>query len=203
MFCGASPGGGPIFRQAVRELGLAIARRGLVLVYGGGHVGLMGSLAAAALEAGGKVVGVIPRSLADRELAHHGLTRLHVVDGMHERKARMAELAHGFVAAPGGFGTIEELFEVLTWGQLGFHDKPCALLNTAGYYDGLLSFLDHATDNQFVLREHRDMIVVDQDPHTLLDRLVAYRPPTVDKAAWARRMTCGGDPAAHATGGDR
>jgi uncharacterized protein (TIGR00730 family) len=150
-------------------------------VFGGGHVGLMGAVADGALDAGGAAVGVIPRALVDRELAHEGLTELHVVESMHERKALMATLADGFVALPGGLGTFEELFEVWTWGQLGIHAKPFGLLNVAGYYGALLEFLDHSASQGFVRPGHRDLLLVDSDPVALLARMVDYRPPTVAK----------------------
>jgi uncharacterized protein (TIGR00730 family) len=162
-------------------MGRALAGRGIELVTGGGRVGLMGVVADAALEAGGRVIGVIPQALMKRELAHAGLSELVVTGSMHERKARMAELADAFVAMPGGLGTYEELFEIWTWGQLGWHHKPCGLLNAAGFYDKLVAFLDGATDDQFLKPEHRAMLVVDADPDRLLDRFAAYTPPVVTK----------------------
>mgnify|MGYP003503646640 CR=1 FL=1 len=181
VYCGASRGRDPAYAEAARAIGAAIAKRGLGLVYGGAHVGLMGAVADAALAHGGEVIGVLPRALEARELAHRGLSELHVVDSMHERKARMAELADAFVAMPGGLGTYEELFEIWTWGQLGWHHKPCGLLNAAGFYDKLVAFLDGATDDQFLKPEHRAMLVVDADPDRLLDRFAAYTPPVVTK----------------------
>ena len=157
-----------------------LARRGLHLVYGGGNVGLMGCLADAMLAAGGVVTGVIPEA-SGKELAHAGLTRLVVVDSMHQRKARMAELADAFIALPGGFGTWEEFCEVLTWAQLGFHDKPCGLLNVEGFYDPLLALFDAAVARRFVRPEHRELLLVEQEPAALLDRLAAYKPPHLDK----------------------
>jgi uncharacterized protein (TIGR00730 family) len=162
-------------------MGRALARRGIGLVTGGGRVGLMGVVADAALEAGGEVVGVIPDALMRKELAHTGLTDLVVTASMHERKARMAELADGFVAMPGGLGTYEELFEIWTWAQLGWHEKPCGLLNAAGFYDRLVAFLDGASEAQFVKPEHRAMLIVDDEPDRLLDRFEAYRAPHVAK----------------------
>lgn len=153
----------------------------MTLVYGGGRVGLMGVVAGAALAAGGRVIGVIPEALATRELAHGGLTDLQVVGSMHERKARMSELADGFLALPGGIGTLEEWFEVWTWSQLGFHPKPCGLLNVAGYYDHLLAFLDHVTTERFLNEAHRSMAIVGDDPDLLLDRLETWRPPRARK----------------------
>jgi hypothetical protein len=176
VFCGSNPGASPVYGDAAARLGGALARRGLTLVYGGGRVGLMGVVADAALAAGGKVIGVIPEALATLELAHDGLTDLQVVGSMHERKARMSELADGFLALPGGIGTLEEWFEVWTWSQLGFQPKPCGLLEVAGYYRHLLAFLDHMTAQRFLSEPHRAMAIVDDDPERLLDRLAAYRP---------------------------
>jgi uncharacterized protein (TIGR00730 family) len=177
VFCGSNSGSSPAYAEAAVRLGRALALRGQTLVYGGGRVGLVGIAADAALAMGGRVVGVIPGALATRELAHQGLTELQVVGSMHERKARMAELADGFLALPGGIGTLEEWFEVWTWGQLGFHPKPCGLLNVAGYYDHLLAFLDHMTAERFLSGAHREMAVVDSQPERLLDRLAATLPP--------------------------
>ena len=181
VFCGSSAGTNPLYAEAARRMGRALARRGFGVVYGGGGVGLMAAVADAALEAGGEVVGVIPRALQLRELAHSGLTALHVVGSMHERKAKMAELAHGFVALPGGMGTLEELSEVLTWAQLGLHRKPCALLDVDGYFAPLLTFLDRAVAERFIAPAHRAMILVDRDPKQLLDALAAWRAPAVEK----------------------
>jgi uncharacterized protein (TIGR00730 family) len=157
-------------------MGRTLAGRGLELVYGGGSVGLMGRLADAALAAGGRVVGVIPGVLRDRELAHRGLTELLVVGSMHQRKARMAELSDAFVALPGGMGTLEELAEILTWAQLGLHQRPVGLLDVAGYYGPLIAFFDQARDAGFLRPEHRDLLTVGGDPGALLDRLAAWRP---------------------------
>jgi uncharacterized protein (TIGR00730 family) len=187
VFCGSSLGSRPAYADAARGLGEALARRRIGLVYGGGSIGLMGVVADAALAAGGEVVGVIPASLERRELAHGGLTQLHVVGSMHERKARMAELADGFVALPGGMGTLEELAEVLTWAQLGLHRKPCALLDAGGYFRPLIAFLDHAVAEGFVRSEHRAMLLVEEDAEALLDRLARYRPPAVEK--WIDRKS--------------
>ena len=181
VYCGSSPGRRPDYRSAGRSLGNEIARRGLGLVYGGASVGVMGVVANAVLEHGGEVIGVIPESLATKELAHPGLSDLIVVASMHERKARMAELSDGFVALPGGWGTLEELFEVLTWAQLGMHEKPCGLLNVAGYFDHLFRFLDNAVEEQFVRDGHRAMLLMDDDPAALLDRFADYRAPRVRK----------------------
>lgn len=181
VFCGSNPGASPAYAEAAARLGRAVAERGMTLVYGGGRVGLMGVVASAALAAGGKVIGVIPEALATAELAHGGLTELHVVGSMHERKARMSELAGGFLALPGGIGTLEEWFEVWTWSQLGFHPKPCGLLNVAGYYDHLLAFLDHVTAERFLNETHRAMAIVGDDPELLLDRLAVWQPPRARK----------------------
>ncbi|MEK6375572.1 MAG: TIGR00730 family Rossman fold protein [Acidobacteriota bacterium] len=181
VFCGSSNGTDPAFLAAARAFGDLLAREGIALVYGGGHVGLMGALADAALAAGGRVVGVIPRALWDREVGHGGLTELHVVETMHERKALMASLSDAFVALPGGLGTLEEIFEVWTWGQLGIHAKPCGFLDVNGYYAPLLAFLDGAVERALVRREHRAMAIVDVDGETLLRRLAQYEPPRVAK----------------------
>jgi uncharacterized protein (TIGR00730 family) len=158
-----------------------LARAGIGLVYGGGNVGLMGLLADAALRAGGEVIGVIPRSLQDKELGHGGCTELHVVGSMHERKQRMADLADGFLALPGGVGTLEELFETFTWLQLGFHSKPVALLNVGGFYDRLLELLDHMTGERFLRPEHRDCLLVADDCAALLGKMSAFTPPDLGK----------------------
>jgi len=176
LFCGSSPGTLPAYGEAAALLGRTLAGRGLTLVYGGGRVGLMGIAADAALAAGGKVIGVIPEALATRELAHPGVTELRVVESMHERKALMSGLADSFLALPGGIGTLEEWFEVWTWSQLGFQLKPCGLLNVAGYYDHLLAFLDHMTEERFLTRAHRSMAIVDDQPERLLDRLASHQP---------------------------
>lgn len=181
VYCGSSEGRNPAYAAAGRALGHALVERGIGLVYGGAAVGVMGQVANAVLKSGGEAIGVIPKSLAIKEVAHESLTQQHVVDSMHERKAMMAELSDGFVALPGGWGTFEEIFEMLTWAQLGFHAKPCGLLNIAGYYDHLHAFLDHAIEEQFVKPEFRPMVMVESDPVTLLDRYAAYSPPVVRK----------------------
>ena len=181
VYCGSSPGADPRFAGAARDLGRALARRDYRLVYGGGHVGLMGQVADAALESGGEVLGVITRALADKEVAHAGLTTLHVVTTMHERKALMADESDAFVMMPGGFGTLDEFFEVLTWTQLGIHDKPCAVLNVEGYFDSLLAFVDGAVDQRFVVRDFREAILVDDDPSTLLDRIEVWEGTSPEK----------------------
>lgn len=176
VFCGSNPGNSPAFITAARALGEAIAARGLQLIYGGSHVGLMGVVADAALAHGGKVIGVLPRFMADKELAHLKLTELHLVDTMHERKQLMAELADGFVALPGGFGTLEEIFEAVTWGQLHLHRSPCALLNVDGYYDALTQFLHHTVRHGFVRESLLDSLIVARTPEELFDRFARFRP---------------------------
>lgn len=185
VFCGSSPGLLPDYLAAARELGSALVRHRLSLVYGGAHVGLMGEIANSMMQRGGEVIGVMPQSLIDREIAHRGLSELHVVQSMHERKALMAELADGFIALPGGFGTLEELFEIITWGQLGLHRKPFGLLNVNRFFDQLIGFLDFAVDQQFIRQEHRQMILVDAEPDRLLERFAAYEPSNVAK--WISR----------------
>ena len=185
VFCGSSSGGRTDYRAAAEALGTFAAERQIELVYGGGRVGLMGTLADACLQAGGRVIGVIPQALVEKELGHGGCTELYVVPSMHERKAKMAELADAFVAMPGGIGTFEELFEVWTWNQLGFLAKPCGLLNVAGFFDQLLSFVAHATIEGFMRSEHLQMLAVADDPESLLAKLDAYSPP--DVAKWLRR----------------
>lgn len=181
VYAGSSPGVRPAYREAAAGLGRLLAARGIALVYGGGDVGLMGVLADAALTAGGHVTGVIPHALLEREVGHGALTDLHVVDSMHERKMLMAELSDAFIALPGGIGTVEELVEALTWTQLGVHDKPCGLLDVAGYYRPLTAFLEHAVAEGFLRPEHRAMLLVSADPATLLDRLDRWEPPPVEK----------------------
>jgi uncharacterized protein (TIGR00730 family) len=170
-----------MFAEAARHLGTLVARRSLGLVFGGGNVGLMGELANAALAARGEVVGVIPRALVALELAHRDVTTLCVVDSMHERKARMADLSDAFVALPGGYGTLDELCEVLTWTQLGIHAKPCGLLNVAGFYDPFLAQLDHAVTRRFLRPEHRSLLIAENDAERLLDRLATFRVPSLPK----------------------
>lgn len=181
VFCGASPGAHPDYLQAATGLGHAMADAGIGLVYGGASVGLMGRVADAVLERGGEAIGVLPQFLADRELAHTGLTTLHTVGSMHERKARMAELADGFIALPGGIGTLEELFEIWTWAMLGQHRKPVALLDARSYYGRLLGFMDHVTAEGFLPRSNRDMLLVDDQPARLLQALRAYQAPSSER----------------------
>lgn len=176
VFCGSSDGSRPQYAAAAKAMGVALADAGIRLVYGGAHVGLMGRIADAALGAGGDVVGVMPKLLVEKEVAHRGLTRLHQVGSMHERKALMAELSDGFVSLPGGAGTLEEAFEVWTWAQLGYHGKPVAFLNVEGYYDRLLSFIDHVVEEQFLRRQHADMLIVKQDVDELIAACRAYVP---------------------------
>ncbi len=181
VFSGSSPGADIAYRAAATDLGHRIAERGIELVYGGASVGLMGAVADAALEGGGHVIGVIPQPLVDREIAHPGLGDLRVVDSMHERKAVMAELSDAFVALPGGVGTLEELFEVYTWNQLGLHAKPLGLFNVRGYFDGLARFLDHAVTERFVTAQHRAMLLVEEQLDPLLDGLAAWGAPSQPK----------------------
>lgn len=181
VFCGSSPGANPAFLALARQTGRLLVERGLTLVYGGGGIGLMGTLADAVLLAGGDVIGVIPEALAAREVAHMGLPDLRIVGSMHERKALMAELADGFVALPGGLGTFEELLEIVTWAQLGLHAKPCGLVNAEGYYDHLITFLDHAVAARFVRPEHRGLILVESAPAALLDRFAEFVAPRLEK----------------------
>lgn len=182
VFCGSSTGIGPGYRNAAERVGRTLAERGIGLVYGGASVGTMGVVADAALAAGGRVTGVIPRSLVDREIAHPGLSDLRVVADLHERKATMAALADAFLALPGGAGTLEELFEVFTWAQLGLHAKPIALLDVDGYYQPMLRFLDHMADQGFLRPEYRQMLIVDTDVAGVLDRYASHRPP---RGKWA------------------
>lgn len=181
VFAGSSPGARPEYAETARALGRALLARRLGLVYGGARVGVMGVVADEVLRGGGEVIGVIPHALADREVAHEGLTTLHRVDSMHERKALMADLSEGFIALPGGWGTLEEWFEVLTWSQLGLHRKPCGLLNVAGYFDGLLRFLDHAVAERFVRAEHAGLVIAGHSPQDLVDRLMTQPIPAVTK----------------------
>ena len=184
VFCGSSAGARPVYAEAARAMGRLLAERGIGLVYGGGNVGLMGEVADAVLAGGGEVVGVIPRSLVEREVGHGGLSELRVVGTMHERKAMMADLADGFVALPGGFGTLDELCEILTWSQLGIHAKPCGILNVDGYFDALLALFDHAVAEAFVRPAHRALVLQATDPAALLAEMAAFRAPEMEK--WIR-----------------
>ena len=176
VFCGASPGARPAYRETTEELARVLVAERIGVVYGGGGVGLMGALADAVLAEGGEVTGIIPRALVDREIAHRDVADMRVVGSMHERKALMAELADALIALPGGLGTLEELFEVYTWAQLGLHRKPCGLLNVEGYYDGIAGFLSHAVEERFVREEHREMLIVEAEPQALIERLREYEP---------------------------
>ncbi|MGE8361101.1 TIGR00730 family Rossman fold protein [Pseudomonas sp.] len=186
VFCGASPGAHPIYRQAAEALGRHLAEQGVRVIYGGGAGGLMGVVADAAMAAGGEVVGIIPQSLERAEIGHTGLTRLEVVDTMHSRKARMAELSDAFIALPGGLGTLEELFEVWTWGQLGYHSKPLGLLDVNGFYGKLGDFLDHLVQERFVRAEHRGMLQLSETPDDLLHKLRHWQPSVAPK--WVDRQ---------------
>jgi uncharacterized protein (TIGR00730 family) len=181
VFCGSSPGARPEFRAAAQAVAEVLARRRLTLVYGGASVGLMGELADAALAKGADVIGVMPRGLARKEIAHAGLTELVIVDSLHERKQQMFERSDAFVALPGGFGTLDELTEALTMSQLGIHAKPCGLLDVAGFFDPLVAYFDRAVAERFLRPEHRALVVVDTDPDRLIDRLLLHQPPTAEK----------------------
>jgi hypothetical protein len=187
VFCGSSHGSNPVYAEAARNAGHELARRGIALVYGGGNVGLMGVIADAVLAAGGHVTGVIPEALMAGEVGHRGLPDLRIVKTMHERKALMAELSDGFIALPGGIGTFEEFFEIVTWAQLGLHSKPCALLNVKGFYDPLLHLLDHAIAEHFVKPSQRDLAIVEADFSALLDRMAHHHVPREPK--WIRKET--------------
>jgi uncharacterized protein (TIGR00730 family) len=176
VFCGSSHGASPSYALAARRLGALLAQNKITLVYGGGNIGLMGELADAAMAASGQVIGIIPQALVDRELAHHGVTELKIVTSMHERKQLMSDLADAYIALPGGLGTLEEFFEVLTWAQLGIHSKPAGILNIAGYYDHLRVLLGHMRDENFIRPEHLDMIVIDELETRLLERLQSSSP---------------------------
>lgn len=181
VYCGSSPGRHPAYQQAAAALGRRMAARDIGLVYGGAGIGVMGAVADAILEAGGEAIGVIPEALAVKEVAHARLTEQHVVHSMHERKALMAHLSDGFIALPGGWGTLEEIFEILTWAQLGFHEKPCGLLNVRGYFDSLFRFLDHQIEEQFVKPVYREMLILEEDAAAMLNRFGDYRAPKVKK----------------------
>jgi uncharacterized protein (TIGR00730 family) len=181
VFCGSNPGSNPDYMEGAKKLGIALAEAGITLVYGGARIGLMGAVADTVLAHGGEVIGVIPKSLVDREIAHTGLTDLHIVGSMHERKALMSELADGFIALPGGSGTLEEFFEVFTWAQLGHHQKPCGLLNLNGYFTPLLQFIDHTIGEGFMKEDYRAMILSDSEPEPLLQRFEQYQAPEIVK----------------------
>jgi uncharacterized protein (TIGR00730 family) len=179
VFCGSSPGARPAYAEATAEVARLLAGEGVGVVYGGGHVGLMGVLADTVMAAGGEAIGVMPQALVDREIGHTGISELRVVGSMHERKALMADLSDAFIALPGGAGTLEELFEVYTWAQLGLHDKPCGLLDVEDYFSGLVGFLDHAVDERFLREEHRAMLIVEREPRALIERLAEFEPRAV------------------------
>jgi len=181
VFCGSNPGARPEYVEGARAFGRLLCQRGIGVVYGGSSVGLMAAIAEAVLDELGDIIGVIPKMLVEREVAHRALSDLRIVGSMHERKALMAELSDGFVALPGGIGTLEEFFEIWTWAQLGVHDKPCGLLNIAGYFDPLLEFLDRAVEEKFVRDVHRSMVIVESDAAALLDRFESYEAPKVVK----------------------
>lgn len=181
VFLGSSPGMSPAYAEAARALGTEMAARGIGLVYGGGQVGLMGVIADAVIVAGGEATGVIPESLRAREGDHPALTRLHVVQTMHQRKAMMAELSDGYITLPGGIGTLEELFETWTWAQLGLHAKPCGLLNVQGFYERLSGFIDHVVDEGFLQARHRHMLMIEREPRLLLDRMLDYLAPETEQ----------------------
>ena len=187
VFCGSSRVVANEFLGAARKMGHEIARKEMQLVYGGANIGLMNEVAEGALEEGGKVIGVIPERMVGREIAHDGLTELIVTNSMHERKRKMADLADAFIALPGGLGTLEEIFEVITWAQLQLHAKPCGFLNVNRYYDKLLEFLDHCVEERFIRAEHRVMLLLEEDPSTLLRGIVSAQPVRVDK--WVRSKT--------------
>lgn len=181
VYCGSSAGRVPEYVQAAQQLANELVRNHIGLVYGGASVGVMGQVADAVLAQNGEVIGVIPQALVDKEVSHNGLTQLHVVSSMHERKSMMADLANGFVALPGGLGTLEELFEVLTWQQLGFHQKPVAVLNVNGYYDKLLAFLDHSVAEKFVRQAHREALIVENNATDLVAAMQSYQAKNLDK----------------------
>lgn len=181
VYCGSSPGASPVYAEGAKILARAMVERDISLVYGGGNVGLMGVIATEVLRLGGKATGVIPTALMEKELGHHGLTQLHVVANMHERKAMMAELADGFIAMPGGMGTMEELFEVLTWAQLGFHAKPIGLLNTGGFYDSLVAFVRQMVSERFVTAEQSQLMMSEDAPDALLERFMQFKPSYTSK----------------------
>jgi len=188
VYCGSTPGTKPEYLRAAQVLGQLLVTNNIELVYCGADVGLMGEVADTVLAGGGTVTGVIPKSFADK-VSHRGLTKLHVVDSMHTRKQMIFDLSDGFIALPGGLGTLEEIFEQLTWIQLGLHQKPCGILNVSGYYDNLLAFLDYAVSQEFIKQAHRDMILVEQSPDILLDKIFRYQAPNVEKWVGLKRRT--------------
>ena len=193
VYCGSSPGKNPAYMEAAVSLGKVLADRNITLVYGGGSVGLMGILARAVVEQSGNVIGVIPKAIAEMEVAYTDLQDLRIVDDMHSRKALMADLADAFIALPGGLGTVEELMEILTWSQLGFHQKPAGILNIAGFFDPMLAFLERLSEEEFIAPEHKSMLMVDNSPEGLLQRFSEYTPPRVDKAKRALKLSDNND----------
>jgi uncharacterized protein (TIGR00730 family) len=187
VYCGSRPGSQPAYTEAAKNLARALVNRKIEVVYGGASVGTMGVLADTVLAEGGHVIGIIPQAVLGREVVHRGLSDLRVVTSMHERKALMAELSDGFIALPGGLGTLDEVFEILTWGQLGLHQKPCGLLNIRDYYRGLVDFLDHAVSESFITEVHRAMLLMEEEPERLLDQFERYKAPAVAK--WVDRTT--------------
>ena len=181
VFCGSSPGADPEYKTAARRLGALLARRSIALVFGGGNVGLMAEIANSALHQQGEVIGVIPQALVEKELAHNGVTELRIVGSMHERKAVMADLSDGFIALPGGLGTLEELFEILTWAQLGLHEKPCGLLNVLGYFAHMRTFLNHMVSQRFLKSRDLQMLLVEENEEALLQKMADYKPPRTEK----------------------
>jgi uncharacterized protein (TIGR00730 family) len=179
VFCGSSNGASEAYKEGAVQLGKELAKRNITLVYGGSRLGIMGAVADTVLQEGGKVIGVIPRLLEEREISHKQLTELYTVDTMHERKAKMADLADGFITLPGGTGTLEEFFEIFTWAQIGLHQKPCGLLNTNDYYNPLLNLFDHMVEQQFLQEKYRSLAIVDSNPQVLLDKFLTFQPPTV------------------------
>ncbi len=188
VFCGSSYGGSQGYQDSARELGIALVSRGLGLVYGGGNVGLMGVIADTVLNAGGSVIGVIPEMMVSQDVSNHEIQDLRIVGSMHERKAMMVELADGFIALPGGLGTFEEILEVTTWAQLGLHTKPCGLINALGFYDRLIQFLESASQEKFVARQHLEILIVEKTADALLDRFEDYRPHQLKKSDWAKSL---------------
>ena len=181
VFCGSNNGANPIYLETAESVGKFLAKKNIELVYGGGRVGLMGKVADTVMANGGTVIGIIPQSLATKEIAHQGLTELHIVNSMHERKAMMAELADGFIALPGGFGTFEEFCEIVTWAQLGIHQNPCGLLNINGFYDNLIALINFSTTENFIRAEHRRLVLVESAVEKLFDLMKDFQPPVIEK----------------------
>lgn len=186
VFCGSSVGKTEVYALKARKLGVLLAKKNITLVFGGGNIGVMREIADSVMQAGGKVIGVMPKLIVDKEIAHQNITKLHIVESMHERKALMAQISDAFVALPGGFGTLDEIFEVMTWNQLAIMNKPTALLNVNGYFDHLLNFISHAVDERFVRREHEQNLIVAEDEERLLEQLETFKPVTAEK--WIDRL---------------